>query len=52
MSNLAKLAPSAAFYILALAAQVSDYHSTVAAVVLAVIATLLLIFPLWEWFNA
>lgn len=47
-----KLVASGAFYIFALAAQLSDYHSTVAAMALAVIATLLLAFRLWNWINA
>lgn len=46
--RLVKYGPSAAFYIFALAAQVSGYTNTVVALLLAAIATLLLLFPGWH----
>lgn len=52
MSKWAASAASAAFYLLALAASVSDYHSTFAAEILTAIATLLLTVLLWHWINA
>lgn len=45
MPYVVQYGPAAAFYILAMAAQLSDYHSSSAALILAVIATVLLIIP-------
>jgi hypothetical protein len=49
---MSKWAASAAFYLLALAASVSDYHSTFAAEILTAIATLLLAVAFWRSINA
>lgn len=52
MADLLKLAPAAAFYLLALAAQFSGFTSAQVALLLALVGTLLLIWPALNWLAA